>query len=134
MVSSNDYVKGGYVNEGTLHAIMKMVIFPYKVVILSTRSILITGHGQDGLNSVQYGHLRGCGGSQLGGERSAVYTRAACRRNGVGRSGTRPTRARGGGGRRRQWRLGKGARRAINGGEWRGPAPPVLRFGTLPTT
>ena len=38
MVSSNDYVKGGYVNEGTLHAIMKMVIFPYKVVILSTRS------------------------------------------------------------------------------------------------
>ena len=26
MVSSNDYVKGGYVNEGTLHAIMKNAI------------------------------------------------------------------------------------------------------------
>ena len=38
VVSRNDYVKGGYVNEGTLHAIMKIVIFPYKVVILSTRS------------------------------------------------------------------------------------------------
>ena len=38
VVSRNDYVKGGYVNEGTLRAIMKMVIFPYKVVILSTRS------------------------------------------------------------------------------------------------
>ena len=134
MVSSNDYVKGGYVNEGTLHAIMKMVIFPYKVVILSTQSSSPGMVKIDGLNSVQYGHLRGCGGSQLGGERSTVYARAACRRNGVGRSGTRPTRARGGGGRRRQWRLGKGARRAITGGEWRGPAPPVLRFGTLPTT
>ena len=38
VVSSNDYVKGGYVNEGTQPEIMKMVIFPYKVVILSTRS------------------------------------------------------------------------------------------------
>ena len=38
MVSRNDYVKGGYVNEGTQQEIMKMVIFPYKVVILSTRS------------------------------------------------------------------------------------------------
>ena len=38
VVSSNDYVKGGYVNEGTQGSIMKMVIFPYKVVILSTRS------------------------------------------------------------------------------------------------
>ena len=38
MVSSNDYVKGGYVNEGTQRGIMKMVIFPNKVVILSTRS------------------------------------------------------------------------------------------------
>ena len=38
VVSRNDYVKGGYVNEGTQHEIMKMVIFPYKVVILSTRS------------------------------------------------------------------------------------------------
>ena len=40
MVSSNDYVKGGYVNEGTLHPIMKMVIFPYKVVIVA--AFLIT--------------------------------------------------------------------------------------------
>ena len=38
VVSRNDYVKGGYVNEGTQGPIMKMVIFPYKVVILSTRS------------------------------------------------------------------------------------------------
>ena len=38
VVSRNDYVKGGYVNEGTQGSIMKMVIFPYKVVILSTRS------------------------------------------------------------------------------------------------
>ena len=100
-----------------------MVQIPYKVIDCR-RFPHHRQHGQDGLNSVQYGHLRGCGGSQLGGERSTVYARAACRRNGVGRSGTRPTRARGGGGRRRQWRLGKGARRAINGGEWRGPAPP----------
>ena len=106
--------------------ISKIAIFPYKSVIVA--AFLAHDHhrqhGQDGLNSVQCGHLRGCGGSQLGGERSTVYARAACRRNGVGRGGTRPTRARGGGGRRRQWRLGKGARRAINGGEWRGPAPP----------
>ena len=118
------------------YRISKIAIFPYKSVIVA--AFLAHDHhrqhGQDELNSVQYGHLRGCGGSQLGVERSTVYARAACRRNGVGRSGTRPTRARGGGGRRRQWRLGKGARRAINGGEWRGPAPPVLRFGTLPTT
>ena len=40
VVSRNDYVKGGYVNEGTLHPIMKMVIFPYKVVIVA--AFLIT--------------------------------------------------------------------------------------------
>ena len=40
VVSSNDYVKGGYVNEGTQRGIMKMVIFPYKVVIVDT--VLIT--------------------------------------------------------------------------------------------
>ena len=80
--------------------ISKIAIFPYKSVIVA--AFLAHDHhrqhGQDGLNSVQCGHLRGCGGSQLGGERSTVYARAACRRNGVGRGGTRPTRARGGGG------------------------------------
>ena len=82
------------------YPISKIAIFPYKSVIVA--AFLAHDHhrqhGQDGLNSVQCGHLRGCGGSQLGGERSTVYARAACRRNGVGRGGTRPTRARGGGG------------------------------------
>ena len=89
------------------YPISKIAIFPYKSVIVA--AFLAHDHhrqhGQDGLNSVQYGHLRGCGGSQLGGERSTVYARAACRRNGVGRGGTRPTRARGGGG---NGGLGKG--------------------------
>ena len=74
-----------------------MVQIPYKVIDCR-RFPHHRQHGQDGLNSVQYGHLRGCGGSQLGGGRSTVYARAACRRNGVGRGGTRPTRAREGGG------------------------------------
>ena len=77
-------------------------------------------HGQDGLNSVQYGILRGCGGSQLGGERSKVYARAACRRNGVGRGGTRPTRARGGGG---NGGLGKGRGGPSTGGNGGVPPP-----------
>ena len=81
-----------------------MVQIPYKVIDCR-RFPHHRQHGQDGLNSEQYGHLRGCGGSQLGGERSTVYARAACRRNGVGRGGTRPTRARGGGG---NGGLGKG--------------------------
>ena len=61
-------------HEGSC-SISKIAIFPYKSVIVA--AFLAHDHhrqhGQDGLNSVQCGHLRGCGGSQLGGERSTVY-------------------------------------------------------------
>ena len=96
-----------------------MVQIPYKVIDCR-RFPHHRQHGQDGLNSVQYGHLRGCGGSQLGGGRSTVYARAACRRNGVGRGGTRPTRARGGGG---NGGLGKGRGGPSTGGNGGVPPP-----------
>ena len=103
-----------------------MVQIPYKVIDCR-RFPHHRQHGQDGLNSVQYGHLRGCGGSQLGGERSTVYARAACRRNGVGRGGTRPTRARGGGG---NGGLGKGRGGPSTGGN--GGVPPPRFCGSAP--
>ena len=96
-----------------------MVQIPYKVIDCR-RFPHHRQHGQDGLNSVQYGHLRGCGGSQLGGGRSTVYARAACRRNGVGRGGTRPTRARGGGG---NGGLGEGRGGPSTGGNGGVPPP-----------
>ena len=111
------------------YPISKIAIFPYKSVIVA--AFLAHDHhrqhGQDGLNSVQYGHLRGCGGSQLGGGRSTVYARAACRRNGVGRGGTRPTRARGGGG---NGGLGKGRGGPSTGGN--GGVPPPRFCGSAP--